>query len=221
MRFSYTDNQKSPIQVLCYGESGSGKTELCGTLTNQIIISHEKGLLTLADQKIPVIEVECVADVLEALTFVRDSADAQQFKTICIDSLSDIAEGMLMEYKKQTTSAPQAYGQMADSIIDLIRGFRKLEDKNIFVTCKIGVLLDTYSNTTTLGPRLPGKSASLDLAYMFDEVFALRINQDGETQTRYIQTQQDIQYIAKDRSKKLNPLEEPNLTNIFNKIRGE
>jgi hypothetical protein len=41
---------------------------------------------------------------------------------------------------------------------------------------------------------------------------------NGEmVETRYLQTQEDIQWIAKDRSGKLDAIEEPNLANLFAK----
>ena len=60
------------------------------------------------------------------------------------------------------------------------------------------------------------------IPYIFDEVFAMRIGQDPETKTnyRYLQTQPDIQYGAKDRSDNLVAVEYPDLTAIIQKCLG-
>jgi hypothetical protein len=47
------------------------------------------------------------------------------------------------------------------------------------------------------------------------------MNVDGKTEEyRYLQTQPDISYHAKDRSGKLNKIERPNLKMIINKVMG-
>ena len=56
---------------------------------------------------------------------------------------------------------------------------------------------------------------------MFDLVFALRVEKDSEgNPQRWLQTVGDHQYVAKDRSGKLEPFEQPNLLEIANKIRS-
>jgi hypothetical protein len=67
---------------------------------------------------------------------------------------------------------------------------------------------------------MPGKTMTNGLSFFFDEVFALRIGKLGDGTTyRYLQTQPDLQYDAKDRSGRLKMVEEPDLTKVFNKIR--
>jgi hypothetical protein len=66
---------------------------------------------------------------------------------------------------------------------------------------------------------MPGSKLGPKLPYFFDEVFRIGINKtpQGE-QYRFLQTQPDIQYDAKDRSGSLDILEVPFLGSIFNKI---
>lgn len=59
------------------------------------------------------------------------------------------------------------------------------------------------------------------LPYFFDEVFRLGVNKDQQGQSyRFIQTQPDFQFEAKDRSGALAPIEAPILSAIFAKIMG-
>jgi len=69
------------------------------------------------------------------------------------------------------------------------------------------------------GPAMPGNKLGPKLCYYFDFVMRLGLNKapDGESY-RFLQTQPDLQYEAKDRSGMLDPVEQPNLTHIFNKV---
>ena len=59
------------VKVLVYGQAGSGKTSLIGTLPAPIIISAEAGLLSLADLDIPYIEITDMASLREAYKIGR------------------------------------------------------------------------------------------------------------------------------------------------------
>lgn len=66
---------------------------------------------------------------------------------------------------------------------------------------------------------MPGSKLGPKLPYFFDEVFRLGVNRDNKDHTfRYLQTQPDLQYNAKDRSGALAAMEEPHLGKIFAKI---
>ena len=60
------------------------------------------------------------------------------------------------------------------------------------------------------------------VAYLFDEVFALRVEKDAEgNPSRWLQTGADLQYSAKDRSGALNLFEPADLGAIAMKIMNE
>jgi len=69
---------------------------------------------------------------------------------------------------------------------------------------------------------MPGNKLGPPLPYLFDEVFALRVEeaQDGSLY-RVLQTSRDIMYEAKDRSGALDLYEPPKLHHIYKKIYGE
>ena len=124
-----------------------------------------------------------------------------------------------IDYKKQFKDARQSYGQLADDMGGLIRAFRDLAHKNVYFTAKMGSVKDEYSGLLKYSPSMPGKMLTNALPFFFDEVLVLRINQNEHGDSwRYLQTTLDMQFIAKDRSGKLDPMEKPDLTNLFNKI---
>ena len=89
-------------------------------------------------------------------------------------------------------------------------------------TAKQGRVTDEYTGITTYGPMMPGKTNQLNLPFYFDELFCLRIGQTDKGETyRYLQTQPDVSYTAKDRSGELNAIERPHLGKIFKKIQNE
>jgi hypothetical protein len=72
-------------------------------------------------------------------------------------------------------------------------------------------------------PMMVGAKLPTQIPYFFDEVLVLRTfddeNEEGKTVTsRWLQTRIGQNYIAKDRSGKLEEFESPDLTTIINKL---
>lgn len=208
------------IKVLVYSPAGIGKTTLCSTAPNPIIISAESGMLSIAKDNVPAIEISTVDDLIEVhQMFEKKDKRVASFETICIDSITEIAEVILSNAKKQVKDPRQAYGELIEKMTDTVKAFRDLKGYNIYMAAKEEWTKDEVKGTQTYGPAMPGSKLGQQLPYLFDEVFALRVGKttDGK-EYRYLQTQPDIQYTAKDRSNCLEPIEQPNLTVIFNKI---
>lgn len=217
-----TTNQSAKfVKALCYGDAGAGKTVLCSTAPNPIIISAESGLLSLAHLNIPVIEVKTLEDVQEAYQFITESDEAKGFETVCLDSITEIAEVMLSQYKKDDKDPRKSYGALADHMSQLVRSFRDLEGRHVYFSAKMARIEDEFTGISTFRPGMPGKTLVNGLPFFFDEVMALRIGveEDG-TKFRYLQTEPDMQYTAKDRSGHLDLIERPDLTHMFDKVLG-
>lgn len=221
------------VKVLVYGPPGMGKTMLTATAPNPILISAESGLLSLARKNIekvfgvdnpaiaydiPVIEVKTVEDLIQAYDWIQ-SPEGQQFQTICIDSLSEIAEVVLANAKKQVKDPRQAYGELIEKMMDTVRKFRDLSGRNVYMSAKMEMTKDELTGMNMYMPSMPGSKLGQQLPYLFDEVFTLRTSKDKEgNEFRYLQTQPDLQFVAKDRSGQLDAMEGPWLYNVFAKI---
>jgi len=207
------------IKVLVYGNAGAGKTRLAGTTGGSpIIISAESGLLSLRDTDIPVIEVASITDVHEAYAFLC-SQEGVGYDWIVLDSISEIAEVVLNAEKKATKDPRQAYGALAEQMADLLRAFRDLPGRNVYMSAKLDRIKDEHTGAVLFGPAMPGQRLGQSLPYLFDEVFVLRVEKDAEGNVqRWLQTQPDFQYQAKDRSGALDPFEAPDLAAIAAKI---
>lgn len=208
------------VKCMVYSRTGVGKTTLCATAPAPLIISNESGLLSLANYSVPVIEVNSIETIGEAYRFLTQSQEARAIQTICVDSVSELAEVVLTQYKGQFSDGRQAYGKMNDDIAEVIRLFRDIKGKNVYFTAKLKRFVDEDTGITTYIPSMPGKTLLGDLPYFFDEVFSLQIGvmEDGTTTYRYLQTTSSIKYEGKDRSGKLAPYEPANLSHIFTKI---
>lgn len=221
MAIKLTTTKKSSkfVKTLCYGDAGVGKTVLCSTAPNPVIISAESGLLSLAHFDIPVIEVQTVEDVQEAYQYITESEEAKKFETICLDSITEIAEVLLSQYKSEDKDPRKSYGRLSDNMNILVRSFRDIPDRHVYFSAKMARIEDEYSGVATFRPAMPGKNLVNGLPFFFDEVMALRIAKtDDGGSYRYLQTQPDVQYTAKDRSGKLDLIEKPDLSNVFKKI---
>ena len=56
---------------LVYGESGIGKTVLCTTAPRPLIMSAEKGLLSIADTDVDIVEVSSLAEIKEVYNLLK------------------------------------------------------------------------------------------------------------------------------------------------------
>lgn len=223
MALTFTNSNKAAaahgVKLLIYGDAGAGKTRLVATAPNPVLISAESGLLSLAGFSIPVIEIQTIQDLTDVYAWATKSEEANAFETICIDSLSEIAEVILQNALKQVKDPRQAYGELTEKMMATVRAFRDLKGKHIYMSAKMQRLTDDDTGVTRYIPSMPGKRLGPDLPYFFDEVFRLGIGKTPEgNQFRFLQTQLDTQYVAKDRSGTLAAVEHPDLTHIISKI---
>lgn len=221
LNFTTTDQAAllQGVKLLVHGRAGAGKTTLCATAPNPLIISAEAGLLSLRGHQIPTIVISSFAEFEEAYEFVKNSEHAKPFETICLDSISEIGEICLKNEKSKSKDPRKAYGEMQDQVMDMIRKFRDLKGKHVYFSAKQGATKDDITGVTTYGPSMPGRQLGPALPYLFDEVLSLEIGRTPEGQEyRYLRTKTDVQYEAKDRSGALDDFEQPDLSAIIAKI---
>ncbi len=213
--------QDRGIKATVYGHPGSGKTCLSRTTGGPtLLISAEAGLLSIKDAKgIAVFEVTSLEQVTDALKHLVTHPD--QFEWVILDSISEICERILESELKATKDPRKAYGEMANKSISLIKAFRDLP-MNVVFTAKLDRDKDDATGAMLYTPGAPGRQVSAQLPYYVDLVLALRVipNQEGALE-RWLQTGQDGQWIAKDRSGKLDLWEIPNLKAVAEKVKAK
>jgi phage nucleotide-binding protein len=208
------------VKVLVYGQAGAGKTSLIKTLPNPIVLSAEGGLLSIQDADLPYIEISDMATLQEAYKWLTESEEASGFKSVALDSISEIAEVCLNHEKKVNKDPRAAYGAMQEQMADIIRAFRDLPGRHVYMSAKLEKTQDEMGRVL-YSPSMPGNKTGQALPYFFDEVLALRIERDGDGNTqRALMCDGDGLWLAKDRSGKLESWEAPDLSAIFEKIGG-
>ena len=161
-----------------------------------------------------------VDDLMEAYRWLLDSSEAKSFESVAIDSISEVAEVVLNAEKKSSKDPRQAYGAMQEQIADIIRAFRDLPERHVFMIAKLDKSQDEMGKML-YAPSMPGNKTGQALPYFFDEVLALRVERDADGNSyRALLCDGDGSWLAKDRSGKLDQWEAPDLGEIINKIRG-
>lgn len=208
------------VKCIVYGPSSAGKTVLCRTAPRPVILSAEAGLLSLRKYNLPYIEIGNYKDLEEAYLWAMNSKEAKQFDTICVDSLSEIAEVVLADLKSKSKDPRKAYGEVQDQVINLVRNFRDMPQKHVYFSAKQETVKDGLTGACSYAPMMPGNKLPQQIPYFFDEVFQLLVYTDPNTkeEIRALRTKRDLQFEAKDRSGTLDLWEPPDLTHVFTKI---
>ena len=203
--------QNQGAKVLVYGMAGAGKTSLAKTAPGKVlVISAEAGLLSIKDAT----NVDAI-EVKEAL-----NTGQLQYDTVCLDSISEISELLLQQEKARHKDPRKAYGEVQESVTNVMRAFRDLQMHVMFICKEEKVNSDGMFMHE---PKMVGTKLGQSITYFFDEVLALRVIDDTDAegnavQARWLQTRVGQGYVAKDRSGKLEAFEVPDLTALIEKL---
>lgn len=223
MTISYgnTKDLGGSIKMMIHAPAGYGKTSLLATAPTPLVVSTEQGLLSLKKAGLPFAIVQTMEDLKAIREMIFTHESFASFETIGIDSITDIAESIVMEFKKTYKDPRQAYSELNDQLLPELRKWRDQNQKHVYVTCKQNHITDGLTGAIKYSTSMPGRVLPQEMPYWGDELLTIRIVRDEEgKETRWIQTQPDIQYDAKDRSGALDLFEPMNLTTIINKIRS-
>ena len=210
------------VKCIIYGGAGVGKTRTIATAPSPIIISAEEGLLSLMEVEIPYIEVKTLQDLDDAYNMLKKDA-GQTYKTIGLDSLSEIAETLIAQELPKHKDGRQAYAALAQAMIPMLKKFRDLKDVNTVFSCKKIDVKDEETGTVTTELMLPGNVLSNQVPYIVDELFYMDVDRKG---IPFLQVKPSRKVFAKDRSGALDPAgvfakdasSVPDMTAIFKAI---
>ena len=214
-------------RMLIHGPSGVGKTKLIQTLAEPatdappvvsdpsriLIVSAERGLLSIAGFDASVVEVSSTTDRVKLFGEVLKAAKAGDFDAIAIDSITEIGNMSLAAAQAETRDGRAAYGEMMGEIMRIYRGLRMMP-----VT--LYVIAQSFHDDGEWHPMMPGSKVGPALTYEYDVTMFYRVVDAESGPTREIVTGRTGGIEAKDRSGRLALVEPPCLSHILHKIRG-
>ena len=219
---STADIQFVGVKCIIFGGAGVGKTRAIATAPSPIIISAEQGLLSLMEVDVPYIEVNSLEELDEAYNLLKKD-NGQTYKTIGLDSLSEIAEVLIAKELPKHKDGRQAYAALAQAMIPMLKKFRDLKNVNTVFSCKRIDVKDDETGTVTTELLLPGNVLGYQVPYLVDELFYMDTDRKG---VPFFQVKPSRKVFAKDRSGALDPNgvyakdsnSVPDMTAIFQQI---
>lgn len=211
------DEQTNTVNMIIFGDSGVGKTRLCGSASlvpemSPVLFLDIEGGVSSLKYLYPDISV------IRILTFpqLQSVYDAlfegkHPYKTVIVDSLTETQKfGMYNIMERAQIKDPDRdpdlpgigeWGKNTEQIRRFVRAFRDIPNVNTIFTAlrmddknKLGV-------TTTL-PSLSGKLAR-EVSALVDEVLYMYVKNLGGSYERLLLAQKTEEIVAKDRSDNL------------------
>lgn len=225
---TFTDNIENKFfKFLITGESGIGKTSLAKTLPHNevLLLSFENGELPLSDSKIAVIKFNDISKpadrykrLQEVYLELQKPEYKARFKHVIIDSiteLSGVIQDAVFAQFPDVKDTQRTWGLYDKQIRGIVKSFRDI-DYNVFFLALPKVEKDEIGRRFT-SVSMKGSVRDEITAY-FDFAFHYIFSKDEK---RILVTAGDSTFEAKDRSGALDKFEEPNLSNILNKIKAK
>ena len=210
------DISKMTLNLAVFGATGTTKTRQVLTLPNCLLISLEKGTLSLMGEDFDYVECSSLEDIRDVYSMLIGEW-AGRYEWICLDSMSELSDIILEEELEKTSHAMQAYGAMQTKIMKTLKSFMNL-DVNLYAIAKEAPI-EKSTGDVIKGMMFAGTKLSHKVPYLFDDVIAASKIIDGDGKERLCFTcHGTTNYDCKNRSGALNLFEEPNLFKIANKI---
>ncbi len=210
--------QRFGVKSLMYGGPGSGKTPLVMTAPRPVLCVCEPGMLTMRKAtNVPAWEAYTPERIEEFFEWVTKSSEAKNFDTVCVDSVSQMAEIVTVAELKKNKDGRKAYGEMARYIMAKMNALYYMPNKHVYLIAKQGNFEE--EGGTIRKPYFPGKELNVQVPHMYDEVWHIGLNTiPGQPKPVVAdRTVSTFGTFARDRSGQLEELEYPDLSTLFKK----
>lgn len=205
-------------KCIAYGPPGTGKTPLIQTAPRPVLCASEPGMLSMRHvQSVPAWEANSPAKFDEFMAWLQSSAEAKNFDTIGIDSLSHTAQTKLEEELRRNKDGRKAYGVMHQWMMNHVYALYYMPQKHIYMISKQGIGDDGIKR-----PYFPGQALNTDIPHLFDEILHIdRVLIPGMSNGKPVQAIRShgaYDALCRDRSGNLAELEPPDLGALFAKV---
>lgn len=206
----------SQLKIMIYGESGLGKSVLAGSICDAeggcptLGLDIEGGMTSLAAfgykgrDKIRFLKVKNFSQGERPYTAARDHlmANGKQFKSVLIDSLTNLQEKMIKEIQHSLgakTADQRVWNVVSGRMTDEIESIKEL-GLHVIITALDKEIRDESDNSIKIMPYLKGQAvksvpAQLDIVGYYSK----QRLEDGLVH-RIIQFESDGTFMAKDRT---------------------
>lgn len=210
--------QNYGAKMLVYGPPGVGKTPLISTAPRPVLLLVEPGAMSLKGCNVQTCEAHTVEAIDDFFKWFLESKESDNFDTLGIDSISQIAEIHLKAELKRNKDGRKAYGEMSRKVCEIADNLYFRRYKHIYLIAKQSQTdLNGISFKT---PYFPGQDLNVKIPHQFDIIMQLaKRNVPGiQKPTAAFLTCESFEALARDRSGKLAELEPPDLNYIISKI---
>lgn len=209
------------LNLLVYGDPGTGKTTLGGTAADfdatspALLVDVEGGVTTLRKRKnIDVVSARSIQEIVDLHNTLKQTDNCGGYKTIILDSLTELQKlDMVLIMKEVMQARPDAdpdvpsqreWGKSTEHIRRIVRAFRDL-DCNTIMTALVRQDRDN-SNTIIYSPSLPGKLYNEVPGFMDIVGYYYTDTDEDDTLVRKLQVAGTRRVKAKDRTDSLGSL---------------
>lgn len=219
LQLETTANQTLLNHCLVYGPAKSGKTRLALTAPNPVILNTDNGLSVLREHSVPTFDATQTYDQYLQFENAAKAGQLNQFDTVIVDDLTELAQIYLTKVKPDHKNLMQAYGALNDEMMRVIRFWRNQSYYTVVFLCKQEKVKDEMTGGMIYGPLIPGKAVQQMLPYLVGSVYQMTTYTDPATQAVHevLRCKRNNQYDAGDRSGRLSEFEFANLAAVFQK----
>lgn len=205
------------VKALAYGGPGTGKTPMINTAPRPVLCVVEPGMLSMRGSNVPAFEAYTPALIGEFFKWLFNSAEAKNFDTVGIDSISQLAEIILNEELSKNKDGRKAYGEMSRRVMDIVNGLYYMPQKHVYLIGKQAVVDE--SGVQRKKPYFPGQDLNVKIPHMYDEILHVGlVNAPGQAKPLIgLRTCESFDIMARDRSGRLSEIEAPDLSALFSK----
>lgn len=203
------------MKALVFGPPGSSKTPTVNTCPRPVLLATEPGLLSMRNSDVPTWLAPNKKKIDEFFKWFEHSAEAKNFDTLAIDSVSQMCDIGLTESTSKHGLAQ--YGDMADYVYPYLERLYFLPQKHMFLIAKEEITSDGMRR-----PYFPGKYLPTQIPHKYDCVLRMAKvsipNVVGDQLA--FQCNGSYNVVARNRLGNLNDFEPPDFSALIKKALG-